>query len=581
MSFTKSDLENIKSKISLRSEFEKKTRVIQKGSDFWCNCLFHEEKTPSCKINEDQASFYCFGCGAKGDIFTLYTDLYNYTFLDAVKELSQQVGININFKDTADFKKDNIAQGILELAAKWFSNNLNNVEANACNQYLKDRKLSQETIKNFQLGYSYNSKTSLYEYLKKKSFSEVDLLKSNIVKLDKNKKIKDFFYKRLIFPIKNTQGRVIAFGGRALDNSNPKYINSPESNLFQKRYLLYNLDKAKITARKKRNILIAEGYMDVISLYQNGITSIVAPLGTALTEDQLKLAWKYSPKPTIMFDGDSAGIRASYKAAIMALPYISDKNFIQFIELPNGYDPDSFINKLSLKQFITELKKPQSLVSYIFNQSSKSVSLSSADEKISFDNYIDELVLTIKDKKTQYFYKNEFKNLFFERIRKLRSNKNTNKNEPNKKLSNLQQMQILSFIISAINHLSVGKKIINKILETEILKTDEVALVNNLKDINWEEVRKEDIFQLLKKSESVNLLKNSMNSQLYQLFPYASPSYDPQKTYEEVIKSLDNLNTRLSNLKKINKSLNNFIENSNTLNWSELQNINIEIKEED
>ena len=371
MSFTKSDLENIKSKISLRSEFEKKTRVIQKGSDFWCNCLFHEEKTPSCKINEDQASFYCFGCGAKGDIFTLYTDLYNYTFLDAVKELSQQVGININFKDTADFKKDNIAQGILELAAKWFSNNLNNVEANACNQYLKDRKLSQETIKNFQLGYSYNSKTSLYEYLKKKSFSEVDLLKSNIVKLDKNKKIKDFFYKRLIFPIKNTQGRVIAFGGRSLDNSNPKYINSPESNLFQKRYLLYNLDKAKITARKKRNILIAEGYMDVISLYQNGITSIVAPLGTALTEDQLKLAWKYSPKPTIMFDGDSAGIRASYKAAIMALPYISDKNFIQFIELPNGYDPDSFINKLSLKQFITELKKPQSLVSYIFNQSSK------------------------------------------------------------------------------------------------------------------------------------------------------------------------------------------------------------------
>ena len=155
------------------------------------------------------------------------------------------------------------------------------------------------------------------------------------------------------------------------------------------------------------------------------------------------------------------------------------------------------------------------------------------------------------------------------------------KNEPNKKLSNLQQMQILSFIISAINHLSVGKKIINKILETEILKTDEVALVNNLKDINWEEVRKEDIFQLLKKSESVNLLKNSMNSQLYQLFSYASPSYDPQKTYEEVIKSLDNLNTRLSNLKKINKSLNNFIENSNTLNWSELQNINIEIKEED
>jgi len=581
MSFSKSDLENIKSKISLRSEIEKKTRVIQKGSDFWCNCLFHEEKTPSCKINEDQASFYCFGCGSKGDIFTLYTDLYNYTFLDAVKELSQQVGVIINFNDTADFKKENIAQDILELAAKWFNNNLNNAEANVCNQYLKNRNLSKETIKNFQLGYSFNSKTSLYAYLKNKSFSDADLLKSNIVKFDKNKKIKDFFYKRLIFPIRSIQGRVVGFGGRALDNSNPKYINSPESNLFQKRYLLYNLDKAKLTARKKRNILISEGYMDVISLYQNGITSIVAPLGTALTEDQLKLAWKYSPKPTIMFDGDSAGIRASYKVAIMALPLISDKNFIQFIELPNGYDPDSFINKLSLQQFIRELKKPQSLITYIFNQSSKSISLSTADEKISFDKYIDDLVSTIKDQKTQYFYKNEFKNLFFEKIRTLRSNKNTNTYSPKKKLSNLQQMQILSFIISAINHLSVGEKIIYKILETDILKTEELRLVKDLKDINWRDVKKEDIFQLLKKSESANLLKNTMNSQLYQLFPYASPLYDPQKAYEEVIKSLENLNTRLSNLKKINKSLNTFIENSNTLNWSELQNINMEIKEED
>ena len=581
MSFSKSDLENIKSKISLRSEIEKKTRVIQKGSDFWCSCLFHEEKTPSCKINEDQASFYCFGCGAKGDIFTLYTDLYNYTFLDAVKELSQQVGVVINFNDTADFKKENIAQDILELAAKWFNNNLNNAEANVCNQYLKNRNLSKETIKNFQLGYSFNSKTSLYAYLKNKSFSDADLLKSNIVKFDKNKKIKDFFYKRLIFPIRSIQGRVVGFGGRALDNSNPKYINSPESNLFQKRYLLYNLDKAKLTARKKRNILISEGYMDVISLYQNGITSIVAPLGTALTEDQLKLAWKYSPKPTIMFDGDSAGIRASYKVAIMALPLISDKNFIQFVELPNGYDPDSFINKLSLQQFIRELKKPQSLITYIFNQSSKSISLSTADEKISFDKYIDDLVSTIKDQKTQYFYKNEFKNLFFEKIRTLRSNKNTNTYSPKKKLSNLQQMQILSFIISAINHLSVGEKIIYKILETDILKTEELRLVKDLKDINWRDVKKEDIFQLLKKSESANLLKNTMNSQLYQLFPYASPLYDPQKAYEEVIKSLENLNTRLSNLKKINKSLNTFIENSNTLNWSELQNINMEIKEED
>ena len=581
MSFSKTDLEKIKTKISLKNELEKKSKLIQKGRDFWCCCPFHEEKTPSCKINEDQCSFYCFGCGAKGDIFTIYTDLYNYSFIDAVKELSQQAGIKINFSNIIKSPQENKVDEILDLTSKWFQNNLNNSEAIFCKQYLEKRKLTSYTIEKFKLGYSFNSKSTLYEYLRTRSFSDEDLLKSNVIKLDKNNKIKDYFYKRLIFPITNINGKVVGFGGRSLDNTNPKYINSPESNVFQKRYLLYNLDNAKITARKKNNLLICEGYMDVISLHQNGILSVVAPLGTALTEDQLQLAWKYSSKPTIMFDGDGAGIRASYKSAIMSLSFISANKFIQFVTLPSGFDPDSYINQLSFEGFIKILKNPQSLSEFIFNQSSQSISLNKADEKISYDKYLEDLVEGIKDPKSKYFYKSEFKNLFFNKIREMRS-PIKKINIQSKKIDNkLNKKQNLSFISSAINHPVVRKNILDLLIESDLFDNNESELIQELIKNQNLNIKKEDFLSKFSKFKHIEMIQESMTGQIYKLFPYSSPLFDPQESFNEVQKSIKNLNTRLLNLKKINKSLDNFVKNSNTLNWNELQSINIEISEED
>ena len=193
MSFSKIDLDNIKSKISIRSELEKKTKLTQKGKDYWCCCPFHEEKTPSCKINDDYGSFYCFGCGAKGDIFTIYTDLYNYNFIDAVKELSQRAGVKINFENDKKYKNKNKIEEILELSCLWFQENLNHSSANICNKYLKERKLKKETITKFKLGYSYNKDINLYKYLKSKLFTDEEILESNVAKLDNNKKIRDFF----------------------------------------------------------------------------------------------------------------------------------------------------------------------------------------------------------------------------------------------------------------------------------------------------------------------------------------------------------------------------------------------------
>ena len=320
--------------------------------------------------------------------------------------------------------------------------------------------------------------------------------------------------------------------------------------------------------------------MDVISLNQHGITSVVAPLGTALTEDQLHLSWKYSTKPTLMFDGDNAGIRASYKVAVMSLPLISPKKFIQFLSLPNGYDPDSYINEVSLKNFVEKLKNPESLSHFIFNQSIKSVSLEKVDEKISYDKYLDDLIDSIKDSKAKFFYKNEFKSLFFNKIKKNNNYKKSDKTKPQKISINLNTMQNISFLAAALNHTSIRKAIIEELLKTDLLDLKELKFIQKLKEKDILNLEKKEILHKLEKSEYKEIVKLSSSKQINQLFPYSSPKFDPQESLEEVLKSINNLNTRLSNLKKINKSLNTFVSESNPLNWSDLQSINNEILKE-
>ena len=576
MAFNKIDLDNIKAKIPISSELEKKTKIIKKGKDLWCCCPFHNEKTPSCKINDDLGNFYCFGCGAKGDIFTVYQDLFNYTFLDAVKELSERAGIKINFENDSYTKQDNNIFKILEMATKWFESNLSSGNSE-CNKYLEKRQLSMETVKSFRLGYSLSKNETLYQHLKDLSFHDEEILKSNVVKKDINNKFRDFFYKRLIFPITNIQGNVVGFGGRVLDNSNPKYINSPESNHFKKRNMLYNLNLAKNVARQKKNLLICEGYMDVISLYQNNIKSVVAPLGTSFTEDQLNLAWRYSNKPTIMFDGDEAGRRASYKAAVMSLPFLIPNKSLQFISLPNNTDPDTYLSNHKITKLIDLLKNPINLVSYIFNTSSGGLSLNNADQKISYDKYLDDLIENIKDKKIQYFYKSEFKSMFFNKLRGS-SGKNKVQITP-KKITSLKRKQIYSFIASAINHPKVRSQIVEIILISIDMDENERNILNYLNNSDMKLIELNDILAQFSPQIRVFLDTYILKDDIYQLFPYSNPKYDSDLSLVEIKQSTNNLNTRLSNLKKINKSLITFQKNNTSLNWEELQKISNELED--
>ncbi len=570
MSFSKNDLELIKSKILLSHEIEKKTKVIKKGKDSWCCCPFHDEKTPSCKINDDLGSYYCFGCGAKGDIFTIYTELYNFSFPEAVKELAQRAGIRIvdNFDSNIN-KKNNIIYKILEISAKWFQENLE--ESDVCKEYLKKRNLSDHTVKYFKLGFSSRSKQTLYQFLKEQNFKDKELLQSNVVKLDKNNKIRDFFYNRLMFPIKNESGKIVGFGGRVLDNSNPKYINSPESEFFKKRNILYNLYNAKQNIRSKKNMLICEGYMDVISLYDKNIKTAVAPLGTSLTESHLLLSWKYVNKPTLMFDGDSSGLKASFKSAIMSLPYLTPSKLLQFVILPNEYDPDTYINEFSLSKFATYLKNPLSIVDFIFQESSKSIDLQKSDNKVVFDNYIDDLVSNIKDSKIKYFYKNEFKSLFFQKLKSFSSKKRSIKIMPKK--TSLKEKQIQSFLTAYLNHIKLRHEIYSILIDSKLLNNNQTEFLNFIHKSDLLEIERNNMEKGKFPNKLYEIFENTSDISILQLFPYVSSDYNSDEAIKEIGESINNLKTRLSNLKKINKSLNNIDLNSSSMTWDELKNI--------
>ena len=577
MSFSKNDLETIKSKIQLSNEFEKKTKIIKKGNDSWCCCPFHDEKTPSCKINDDLGSFYCFGCGAKGDIFTIYTDLYNYSFPDAVKELASRVGIKINETDIKKNKENELIYKILDLATFWFEDNL--LKNDICKSYLNKRKLSTNTIKHFRIGYSYSPNSTLYNFLKDHNFNDEEILKSNVVKIDNNNKIRDFFYKRLIFPIANENNKIVGFGGRVLDNSKPKYINSPDSFFFKKRSILYNLNQAKKIIRLKKNMLICEGYMDVISLFENNIKTAVAPLGTSLTETQLLLAWKYVNKTTLMFDGDSAGLRAGYKSAIMSLPHLTPNKYLQFINLPKDYDPDSYINKYSLSNFVKILKNPIPIVNYLFEQTSSTIDLSKADNKISFDKYIDDLVEKIKDKKIKYFYKSEFKKLFFEKIKQ--KNKNIKKIDLPNKINSLVDKQIYSFILSYLNHIDIRDNLVEIFDKVDLFTSEQEQFIKFIHNSDLKLATSDELFNSNLTSKFEGIFNNIKENSLFQLFPYSKKLNDSKETLLEIQESIKNLNTRLSNLKKINKSLNEFEDNSSSLSWEELKAISSNLFDND
>ncbi len=351
MAFSPQFLDELKNRISLAEVVGKRVKLIKKGHEYSGLCPFHNEKTPSFTLNEEKGFYHCFGCQSHGSAFDFVMETEGLGFREAVEKLASEAGMEIPDETPEQRERERKKQtlyDVTEAAAAYFEKMLYMPEGQAALNYLTARGLDRATLKTFRVGFSPDTRGSLKTALLREKISEDQMLSAGLVikpTEDRGRGMEtyDRFRGRVMFPIADRRGRVIAFGGRIIGSGEPKYLNSPETPLFHKGRELYGLHIAGPAARKADTILVTEGYMDVIALYKAGFPNAVAPLGTAMTEDQIRLLWKIVPEPVMCFDGDRAGQAAAGKAAVRALPLLKPGIGIRFATLPAGEDPDSLI----------------------------------------------------------------------------------------------------------------------------------------------------------------------------------------------------------------------------------------------
>ncbi len=351
MAFSSQFLDELRLRAGLADIIGRRVRLTRKGREHSGLCPFHKEKTPSFTVNEEKGFYHCFGCGAHGSVIDFAMQTEGLNFPEAVRKLAADAGMTVPDDTPEAREKERRRQGVLdvtEAAAAFFEKMLRMPEGRGALDYLKGRGLSGDTIKTFRLGFAPPGYGGLKGELSRAGISEDQMVEAGLLiqpqeSKEGDKKPYDRFRGRVMFPITDTRSRVIAFGGRILGDGEPKYLNSPETPLFHKGRVLYGQAQASAAARKAGTVVVAEGYMDVIALHQAGFKHAVAPLGTALTEDQLAMLWRLVPEPVLCFDGDNAGRRAAARAAERALPGLKPGRGLRFASPPAGEDPDSLI----------------------------------------------------------------------------------------------------------------------------------------------------------------------------------------------------------------------------------------------
>ena len=340
-------LDELRARTPLPGLIGRKTRLLKSGRNWKGCCPFHGEKTPSFYVYDDH--FHCFGCGAHGDAITFVMRSEGASFPEAVERLAAEAAMEVpkpSAQEVAREKRARDLHAVMAAAAEAYHRRLFMPEGRPALDYLLRRGLREATIRAFSLGWAPSGRGAIAADLRGEGVTEDQLIEAGLLRPgEAGDPPRDFFYARVMFPIRDRRGRVIAFGGRILGDGQPKYVNSPETPLFRKRLGLYGLDLAREGAFRGAAVVAVEGYMDVIALHQAGFTGAVAPLGTALTAEQLQELWRLSPEPVLCFDGDAAGARAAARAAEAALPLITTEHTLRFATLPAGEDPDTLTAK--------------------------------------------------------------------------------------------------------------------------------------------------------------------------------------------------------------------------------------------
>jgi DNA primase len=414
MTLSPAFLDELRARVTLSSVISPHVKLTRAGREWKACCPFHNEKTPSFTVNDEKHFYHCFGCGAHGDAIRFLTDSRGLPFMDAVKELAASAGMEIPAPDPrsrARAERQATLHDVMAAAQAWFAEQLDGIEGAEARAYCQRRGIGAAAIKRFGIGFAPDRRQGLRKALAE--HTDAKLIETGLLISVEEKEPYDRFRGRLMFPIREPRGRVIGFGGRILGPGEPKYLNSPETPLFDKGSSLYNLDRASPASRGAKRLIVVEGYMDVIGLDRGGIGEAVAPNGTALTERQLELLWRLDPSPILCFDGDAAGSKAAIRAAIRALPLLGPERTLSFVALPEGQDPDELVNSGGREAVEALLQTPEPLVDRLWRHERDSGPLTTPEERAGLKQRLLDHAAAIADRSLSQLYRDEWMERFF------------------------------------------------------------------------------------------------------------------------------------------------------------------------
>ncbi|MDD9707494.1 DNA primase [Seohaeicola sp. SP36] len=424
MSLPPGFLDELRTRISLSQVVGRKVmwdmrKSNQGKGDMWAPCPFHQEKSASFHVDDRKGYYYCFGCHAKGDALSFVRETENVGFMEAVEILAREAGMQMPARDPqAQQKADRRTQlvEVMEQAAQFFALQLRTGAAGPARDYLAKRGLKADALERFGIGFAPDGWQGLWDHLTAKNVPEDLILAAGLAKpSNTGKRPYDVFRNRIMFPIRDARGRCIAFGGRAMDpNDNAKYLNSPDTELFDKGRNLYNFAAAREAAGKGKPLIVAEGYMDVIALSEAGFTAAVAPLGTAVTDTQLQLMWRIAPEPIIALDGDSAGIRAALRVIDLALPLLEAGQSLRFAVMPEGKDPDDLIRASGAGAMQALLDQAVPMVDLLWRRETEGQVFDSPERRATLDKALREKIKLIKDPSIRAHYGEALKEMRWE-----------------------------------------------------------------------------------------------------------------------------------------------------------------------
>ncbi len=411
-------IEELRARVSIVDVVGAKVKLTKKGREYQGLCPFHNEKTPSFTVNESKGFYHCFGCGAHGDIIKFEMEANGLPFIDALQKLSHQAGLQmpqLTAKDKKEEEERKSLYDIMECACSFFEKSLRMPEGSEGLKYFTEKRgLSKDTIQKFRLGFAPNN-NALMAHLKAEGINEKEMKELGLIAIpeDTSRRPHDFFRNRVMIPITNKQGRIIAFGGRVMEKIEPKYLNSPDTPIFNKRRNLYNLDKAREVAYKEKNLIICEGYMDVIALDRYGFGYAVAPLGTALTEEQIMEAWKVCSEPILCLDGDNPGVKAAMRAVDRVLPILKAGYSLKFLFLPDNQDPDEYLQAHGRESFGALMKKTKPLIDILWQKYTENEDSSTPEKKALIEKTLLAEVAKITDATVRSYYAQEIRNRIY------------------------------------------------------------------------------------------------------------------------------------------------------------------------